>query len=73
MFGVFAIEEPSSPVPALYATLLSTNVFLIRDTEVVDEGVRGRQVLLLLFANQLLVTALIELLVFQSQSCTVGS
>ena len=26
MFGVFAIEEPSSPVPALYATLDATKI-----------------------------------------------
>ena len=25
MFGVFAIEEPGSPVPALYATLVDTS------------------------------------------------
>ena len=25
MFGVFAIEEPGSPVPALYATLISAS------------------------------------------------
>ena len=26
MFGVFAIEEPGSPVPALYATLMASNM-----------------------------------------------
>ena len=29
MFGVFAIEEPGSPVPALYATLVANKKILL--------------------------------------------